>query len=99
VGFTEGGGAALFREGAKLSGSEINDMTARAMKVIYDDEKDHYKVMARDAVALIANDADLERMTDAIRAISAQRVWMRHEMFPNAMTRDEVEAFIAGFAG
>ena len=99
VGFTEGGGAALFREGAKLSGSEINDMTARAMKVIYDDETDHYKVMARDAVALIANDADLERMTDAIRAISAQRVWMRHEMFPNAMTRDEVEAFIAGFAG
>lgn len=94
VGFTEGGGAALFREGAKLSGNKLNDMTASAMKVIYDDEKDHYKVMAGEAVGLIHGDDDLARMTDAIRAISDQRVWMRHEMFPNAMTNDEVTAFI-----
>ncbi len=94
VGFTEGGGAALFREGAKLTGSELNDMTARAMKVIYDDEKDHYKVMAGEAVGLIHGAADLARMTDAIAAISDQRVWMRHEMFPNAMTSDDVNTFI-----
>ena len=39
VGFTEGGGARLFREGAKLSGSTVNDMTAKAMNIIYEDEK------------------------------------------------------------
>jgi hypothetical protein len=95
VGFTEGGGAALFREGAKLSGGEINDMTARAMQVIFDDEKDHYVEMAKEAVGLIQNVDDLARITDAIGAISAQRVWMRSEMFRNSMTRDEIDAFIA----
>jgi len=34
-------------------------------------------------------------MKDAIRAISAQRVAMRAEMFPGAMTPDEIDAFIA----
>jgi len=94
VGFTEGGGAALFREGAKISGGDINDMTARAMKVICDDEKDHYVEMAKEAVGLIENDDDLTRMMDAIRAISAQRVWMRSEMFRDPMTRDEISGFI-----
>ena len=94
VGFTEGGGARLFREGAKLSGSELADMTARAMQVIYDDERDHYKEMAKEAVSLIKSDDDLRRMTDAIRAISRQRMMMRHEMFPGAMTAAELEAFV-----
>ena len=47
VGFTEGGGARLFREGAKLSGSTVNEMTARAMQTIFDDEKDHYAEQAK----------------------------------------------------
>ena len=95
VGFTEGGGARLFREGAKLAGSELNEMTARAMQVIYDDERDHYKEMAREAVSLIEDEAGLAQMTDAIRAISAQRVAMRREMFRGAMSGDEAAAFIA----
>ena len=94
MGFTEGGGARLFREGAKLAGSELNDMTARAMQVIYDDERDHYKEMAREAVSLIGGEDDLAQMTDAIRAISAQRVSMRREMFRGAMTGEEAEAFV-----
>ena len=95
VGFTEGGGARLFREGAKLAGGALNEMTARAMQVIYDDERDHYKEMAREAVSLIAGESELARMTDAIRAISAQRVSMRREMFRGAMTGDEADAFVA----
>ena len=94
VGFTEGGGARLFREGAKLSGSELADMTARAMQVIYDDERDHYKEMAKEAVSLIKSEEDLRRMTDAIRAISHQRMMMRHEMFPGAMTEADLDAFV-----
>ena len=95
VGFTEGGGARLFREGAKLSGSVVNDMTAAAMKTIYEDEKDHYAVQAKVCVGLIGGAGDLARMQDAIRAISAQRVKMRAEMFPGAMTAAEIDAFLA----
>ncbi len=95
VGFTEGGGARLFREGAKLSGSTVNDMTAKAMEIIYDDEKDHYAEQAKICVELIKTDDDLARMKDAIRDISAQRVAMRAEMFPGAMTNAEIDAFVA----
>jgi Xaa-Pro aminopeptidase len=95
VGLTEGGGARLFREGAKLSGGKLAEMTARAMQTIYDDEKDHYLEQAREAVRLIKSAADLDRMKAAIRAISRQRVKMRQEMFRGAMTDGEIEAFLA----
>lgn len=95
VGFTEGGGARLFREGAKLSGSIVNDMTAHAMKIIYEDEKDHYAEQAKICVELIDSDDDMARMKDAIRVISAQRVRMRTEMFPGAMTDAQIDAFVA----
>ena len=94
VGFTEGGGARLFREGAKLSGSTVNEMTAKAMQTIYDDEEDHYQVQAKEAVQHIGSEDDLRRMVDAIIAISAQRVRMRAEMFRGAMTGAEIAAFI-----
>ena len=99
VGFTEGGGAALFRIGADLGGSELNHMTAKAMQVIYDDEKDHYTVQAGEAERLIGNDDDLGRMCDAIRAVSLQRVHMRNEMFGATMTGAEINKFIAENTG
>ena len=99
VGFTEGGGARLFREGAKLDGSVVNRMTAKAMQVIYDDEKDHYAEQARICVKLIGSDEELNRMTTAIRAISMQRVRMRAEMFPGAMTPDGIETFVKANGG
>jgi len=95
VGFTEGGGARLFREGKELRGSPVNEMTARAMQTIYDDEHDHYMEQARGAIRHIASDEDLRRMKDAVETISAQRVRMRAEMFRDAMTPQEIEAFIA----
>ena len=99
VGFTEGGGARLFREGAKLTGSPLHEMTARAMQTIYEDEKDHYVEMAKQAVSLIASEDDLRRMKDAIRAVSRQRVAMRNEMFREAMSEAEIEAFLSRHAG
>ena len=98
VGFTEGGGARLFREGAKLSGSTVNDMTAKAMSIIYEDEKDHYAEQAKICVDLINTEKDLTRMKEAIQDISAQRVAMRAEMFPGAMTDAEIRAFITANA-
>jgi len=95
VGLTEGGGAALFRVAAKLKGSELNRMTAGAMKVIWDDEKDHYIEQARIAAGLVKTAKDMDRMCDAIREVSLQRVWMRNEMFREPMSRAALEKFIA----
>jgi hypothetical protein len=93
--FTEGGGARLFREGAKIHGGELEQKIAHAMKVIYDDERDHFREAALQASAVIHSEADLERIVDAIVDVSRHRVEMRREMFRNAMTEHEVEGFIA----
>ncbi len=98
VGLTEGGGARLFREGAKLTGSRLNRLTAKAMQVIYDDEKDHYDEMAREAADLIKKRADLTRMQESVQAVSMQRVAMRNEMFGHPMTDLQIAQFIAATA-
>lgn len=93
--FTEGGGARLFREGANVQGGKLEEMIARAMKVIYDDEKDHFREGAEESAELVKSPADLERMKIAIADVSRQRVAMRQEMFKYPMSNDEVEALIA----
>ena len=98
VGLTEGGGARLFREGAKLTGSRLNKMTAKAMQVIYDDEKDHYDEMAREAAGLIKRAADLARMQESVRAVSMQRVAMRNEMFGYPMNDMQISQCLAAKA-
>ena len=94
VGITEGGGTALFRVGKGLKGSKINQMTAKAMKTIWEDEKDHYMVQADIAAKMIKNKADMKKMQEAMIDVSLQRVWMRNEMFRSPMTTAEVEAYI-----
>ena len=98
VRLTEGGGARMFREGAKITGGALEDMTAEAMRVIYEDEKDHVEDAAADAETVIESAEDFERMNGALRAISLQRVRMRNEMFGYPMDEAEIEAFIAGWA-
>jgi hypothetical protein len=92
--FTEGGGARLFREGAKIHGGELEHRIAHAMKVIYDDERDHFKEAALQASAAIHSDADLARIVGAIVDVSRHRVEMRREMFRNAISAPDIEAFI-----
>ena len=94
VGFTEGGGARLFREGKELEGSKVNELTAKAMQTIFDDEHDHYMEQAKEALSHIKSEEDLQRMKDAIQKISEQRVWMRAEMFRDAMSKYEIVSFI-----
>ena len=53
VGFTEGGGTALFRVGKNLKRDKIKEMTTSAMKVMWKDEKDHYLENAEIATKLI----------------------------------------------
>ena len=98
MGLTEGGGSSSFGVAASLSGGELEERLARAMKVIYTDEANHYQSAAKTAAALVSSSDDLERMKTAIREISRQRVEMRYEMFSEPMSRDEVENVIAGYS-
>ncbi len=95
MGLTEGGGASAFREAAALSGSEVENRLAAAMRVIHDDEKDHYESAAAAAAERVAGPADLTRMKRAIREVSIQRVRMRNEQFAFPMTDGEIAALIA----
>ncbi len=88
---TEGGGARMFREGRKLDGGRLERMIAKAMEVIYQDEKNHYKEATKEAAQAVKNQRDLERMKKAIREISRQRVDMRNEMFRQPLTSREIE--------
>ena len=95
MGLTEGGGASTFREASKLSGGELEDRLAAAMKIIHDDEKDHYEDAAADAAEAVRTGGDLARMKRAIREVSIQRVRMRNEQFRFPMSEDEIEGLIA----
>lgn len=87
---TEGGGARMFREGRKLKGGRFERMISRAMEVIYQDEKNHYKEAAREAARAVRNNQDFARMTKAVREVSLQRVYMRNEMFREPLTSNEI---------
>ena len=88
---TEGGGARMFREGRKLKGGRLEQIIAKAMEVIYQDEKNHYKEAAREAARAVKNRQNLQRMKKAIREISHQRVYMRNEMFREPLTSEEIK--------
>ena len=92
---TEGGGARMFREARKLSGGRLERMIARAMEVVYQDEKNHYKEAAREAARAIRNKQDLARMKKAVHEVSLQRVYMRNEMFKEPLTSSEIKICLA----
>ena len=60
----------------------MNELTAKAMQTIFDDEHDHYMEQAKEALSHIKSEEDLQRMKDAIQKISEQRVWMRGRNVP-----------------
>jgi hypothetical protein len=92
---TEGGGSSTFREAAKLSGGEIEDRLAAAMKIIHRDEENHYLNAARKAVEVINSEDDFQRMKRALVEVSIQRVRMRNEMFSAPMPAGELAYLIA----
>jgi hypothetical protein len=89
---TEGGGARMFREGRKLKGGRLERMIARAMEVVYQDERNHYKEAAREAAGAVRSRQDLARMKKAVHEVSLQRVYMRNEMFKGPLTGDKIES-------
>ena len=92
---TEGGGARMFREGRKLKGGRLEKMIARAMAVVYQDERSHYKEAAREAAGAVRYKQDLARMKKAVKEVSLQRVYMRNEMFKEPLTDAEIKIYLA----
>ncbi len=92
---TEGGGSSTFREAAKLTGGEIEDRLAAAMKIIHRDEENHYLDAARAAAAAVGSGDELARMKRALLEVSIQRVRMRNEMFSEPMTGAEIDRLVA----
>lgn len=84
----------MFREGKKIKGGPFERKIAKAMNVIYRDEKDHVQEAVKDAAKLIKNQIDLKRMKKAIREISLQRVYMRNEMFRKPLTEEELKRLL-----
>jgi len=84
----------MFREGRKIKGGPLERKIAKAMNVIYTDEKDHVQEAVKEAAMLINNQTDLKRMNKAIREISLQRVYMRNEMFRNPLTEAELRQLL-----
>jgi len=95
VHFTDNGGGRVYREGAKLSGGPLEDAIAKAMRAVHDDHEAHLQEAYAMAAGRVSNDDDLERMIVAIVDISHHRLAMRREMFRDAMSADEIEAFVA----
>jgi len=79
--FTEGGAHGSFAKARRFTAANLEHKIAHAMKVIYDDERDHFHEAALQASAAIHSDADLARITAAIVEVSSARVEMRREMF------------------
>jgi hypothetical protein len=94
---TEGGGARMFREGRKLKGGRLERIIAKAMDVVYQDERNHYKQAAKEAAKAIRNQKDLLRMKKAIGEVSLQRVYMRNEMFKEPLTGTEIKKYLASY--
>ena len=94
---TEGGGARLFREGRRLTGGVLERKIAAAMEIIYQDEKSHYRVAAREAAAAVGDKRDLKAMKRAIERVSLQRVHMRNEMFLFPFSAGDVRHCVAKY--
>ncbi len=95
MGLTEGGGSSTFREASKLTGGEIEERLAAAMRVIHRDEEHHYLDAASAAARAVGSPDDLNRMKHALHEVSVQRVRMRNEMFSEPMSAREIDRLIA----
>ena len=95
MGLTEGGGSSTFREASKLTGGEIEERLAAAMKIINRDEENHYLDAAKSAADAVRSGGDLEGMKRALLDVSIQRVRMRNEMFSEPMAAKEIDRLIS----
>jgi hypothetical protein len=94
---TEGGGGAAFLEGGRLSGDEFRERYASAMRAIAAEELDHGPNRVPGFVAkYIKSETDLERAKDQLRALMAQHLRVRNEMFAYPLAAERLAAIDHG---
>lgn len=96
VAFTEGGGGAMYAVLSTLDGGPIDRRIGAAFAIIHRDEMLHGPAQVHAIAPHAAAAGDWDLAADLIRAISAQRLLMRNEMFGHPVSASRLEAIARG---
>jgi hypothetical protein len=94
--FTEGGYCTLYRSGAALAGSALDDAIAEACRRVYDDEWDHLLAGIAGLDDGTFSGADWDLLTELTTEQSRLRIAIRNAQFGEPLTPDEVADLQAG---
>ncbi|HKA54447.1 MAG TPA: hypothetical protein VKJ47_12380 [Candidatus Binatia bacterium] len=86
VGFTEGGGGAMFQILSQLDGGGLERKIASVFRVIADEEIPHGPMAIYTVADRAQHEADWQRARTIVRSISRQRLLMRNEMFGHPLS-------------
>jgi hypothetical protein len=94
---TEGGGGAAFLEGGRLSGDELRERYAAAMRAIAAEELDHGPHRVPGFVAkYVKSEDDLARACSQLRELMAQHLRVRNEMYAYPLSEERLAAIGRG---
>ena len=98
VGFTEGGGSALFYEGMKLRGDPgaLLGQIGEACSVVYTDELEHQQHGAREAEEELSTEEEWGRAREMVIAICQQRLRMRCDQFGLPISEQRIQEVTEG---
>ena len=94
--FTEGGAAAIFREGMNSKGDPISDRIAYACGQVYEDEVDHQDSGAQGLESAAQSPEDWARVREMVTEICMQRLRMRNEQFGFPVTEERLQEIAEG---
>ncbi|PZC45870.1 MAG: hypothetical protein C1O27_002245 [Chloroflexi bacterium] len=94
--FTEGGAAAIFREGMNAKGDAISERIAYACGQVYEDEVDHQDSGAHGLESAAESLEDWIRVREMVTEICMQRLRMRNEQFGFPLTAERIEEIAQG---
>ncbi len=100
VGFTEGGGSAMFYVGMKLRGNadKLLDQVGEVCSVVYTDELEHQEHGAHEAEEELSTEEEWARAREMVIAICQQRLRMRYDMFGLPISETRIQEITEGKA-
>ena len=96
VGFTEGGGGAMFQVLSQLDGGELERKIASVFKTIADEEIPHGPLAIYTLAGHAKHESDWQRARTVVQSISRQRLLMRNEMFGHPLGVARIQEIDAG---
>lgn len=89
--FNEGGGGAIYREGAKAVGSPLMEKISAAFTVVFNDEVGHHKMGARGVERIAKTEEDWAKLSGMVTSIARQRMIMRNEQFGFPLPQSRID--------